>query len=485
MNFWSVENIRALVGGTWIARPRGAAAEVDRLSIDSRAIRPGQVFLALKGERTDGHAYLAQAIGAGAALAIVDNPGAVEARLIGAEATIGVLKVEDSAQALIRLAAAYRRTLETTRVIAVAGSNGKTTTKGLIHTVLSTRLRGSASPKSFNNAIGVPLTILGAKRSDHFLVCEVGTNAPGEIAQLAAIIQPDIAVITSIGREHLELLGSLEGVAREEASLMASLKPGGAAIYNADAPLLHEAVQSIVASLAGASSVRFGASEDADLRLTRIEPTREGVSFLLNERSAYTIPLLGRHNAMNAAAAIAVARKLGVGEEDIRAGLAACRPAEMRLQRQRFGEIDVINDAYNANPDSMLAAIDVLVDAGAGASRRVAILGDMLEQGSGGPDVHREIGQALGRRTAIDLVVLVGPLMGFAAERLAKAWPAAKIVMQPSLDDASAGTVAGLLKPGDCVLLKGSRGMALERVLRALPPGNAAGQTPGRATQQV
>lgn len=469
MNFWSVENIRALVGGTWIARPRGGAAEVDGLSIDSRAIKPGQAFLALKGERTDGHAYLRQAVTAGASIAIVDNPDAVEKGLIGGEAPVGVLRVEDSAQALLRLASAYRKTLETTRVIAVAGSNGKTTTKGLIQTVLATRLRGTASPKSFNNSIGVPLTILSARRSDHFLVCEVGTNAPGEIAHLAAIVQPDIAVITSIGREHLELLGSLEGVAREEASLVASLRPGGAAIYNADAPLLHDAVQSIIASVPGASSVRFGASEDADLRLTRIECSRDGVSFLLNERSAYSLPLLGRHNAMNAAAAVAVARKLGVGEEDIRAGLAKSAPAEMRLQKQRIGGIDVINDAYNANPDSMLAALDVLVDAGAGAGRRIAILGDMLEQGAGGPDVHREIGQALAKRTQIDLAVLVGPLMGFAAEKLAKAWPQAKVVMHPKLDDAAAAQIAGLLKPGDCVLLKGSRGMALERVLRAIP----------------
>ncbi len=485
MNFWSVENIRALVGGTWIARPRGAATEVDRLSIDSRAIKPGQAFLALKGDRTDGHAYMRQAIDAGAAMAIVDNPGAVEPGLIGPDSKISVLKVEDSAQALIRLATAYRKTLESTRVIAVAGSNGKTTTKGLIHTVLSTRLRGSASPKSFNNAIGVPLTILGAKRSDHFLVCEVGTNAPGEIAVLGAIVQPDIAVITSIGREHLELLESLEGVAREEASLVASLTPGGAVIYNADAPLLHDAVQSIIASVPGASGVRFGSSEDADLRLTRVELNAEGVSFHLNERNAYTLPLLGRHNAMNAAATIAVARKLGVGEEHIRAGLAACKPADMRLERQRAAGIDFINDAYNANPDSMLAGLDVLVEAGAKATRRVAILGDMLEQGSGGPDVHREIGQALAKRQAIDLVVLVGPLMGFAAERLAKLWPAEKIVMHPKLDDQAAASIAGLLRPGDCVLLKGSRGMALERVLRALPGEAVEAKGAAASRQQV
>lgn len=468
MNFWIAENIRALIGGTWIARPRGGATEVDGLSIDSRSIKPGQAFLAIKGERTDGHAYLRQAIAAGAALAIVDHPQLLEKGLVGGEAPIAVLQVKDTGQALLRLAAAYRKTLETTKVIAVAGSNGKTTTKGLIHTVLSTRLRGSASPKSFNNALGVPLTILGAKRSDNYLVCEVGTNAPGEIAQLAAVVQPDIAVITSIGREHLELLGSLEGVAREEASIVASLKPGGAAIYNADAPLLHDAVQSIISNVQGASSVRFGCSEDADLRLTRIESGRDGVSFRMNERGAYSVPLLGRHNAMNAAAAVSVARRMGIDEDDIRAGLAAGTPAEMRLQRMSAGGIDFINDAYNANPDSMLAALDVLVEAGAGNTRRIAVLGDMLEQGAGGPDVHREIGLAVARKTAIDLAVLVGPLMGFAAERLAKHWPASKVVMIPTLDDLAAAQIAALCAPGDCVLLKGSRGMALERVLKAL-----------------
>ena len=205
MSFWTPENLRVVLAGQWIRRPDVArTAALSGLSTDSRAIRSDQVFLALRGEKTDGHAYLASAAASGSPLLIVDDEAAVAAASGTIGADVGVLKVADTGQALLKLAQAYRRTLDSTRVIAVGGSNGKTTTVRLIQSVLSGTLRGTASQKSFNNAVGVPLTILSARKGDQFLICEVGTNAPGEIAPLASVVEPDIAVITSIGREHLD-----------------------------------------------------------------------------------------------------------------------------------------------------------------------------------------------------------------------------------------------------------------------------------------
>ncbi len=473
MSFWTVDNIKTVLGGSWLART--ADAPIDGISTDSRSLRPGQAFLALRGENTDGHRYVAQAAAAGAALIIVDDPTSIA----GVERLPSVLHVPETGAALLKLAAAYRRTLERTRVIAVGGSNGKTTTVRLIHQVLGTRLRGTASIKSFNNAVGVPLTILSAKRTDQYLVCEVGTNAPGEIAPLTACIEPDIAVLTSIGREHLEGLGSLRGVVQEEASLLAGLRPGGVAVLNADAEGLLETAAPLVSALGGRggearSIITFGWHERADLRLTRCEERFEGLRFCFNERDCYDLPLLGAHNACNAAAAIAVARRLGLDNDAIREGLSKAVGADMRLERCVVGSVSVINDAYNANPESVLAALRTFSQvASCGDFRRkVLILGDMLELGDHGPDLHREIGDAAAAVGA-DLVILVGRLSLFTGERLAKAQPGVRLATFTDLEEGRDANAAELLRPGDLVLLKGSRGMRLERILKTLQAGAA------------
>jgi UDP-N-acetylmuramoyl-tripeptide--D-alanyl-D-alanine ligase len=532
MSFWTLDNVKSVIAGTWLARPEGLARRIEAAetpfggaAIDSRAVRPGNIFFALKGEKTDGHKFVSQAAAAGATLVLVDDAEALAEpgssmpqssapqgqNALGPNAAM--LRVPDVSAALLRLATAYRRTLETTRVIAVGGSNGKTTTTRIIQTLLSRTLRGSASPKSFNNAIGVPLTILNAKRGDNYLVCEVGTNAPGEIAVLAAAVQPDIAVITSIGREHLEGLASLSGVAREEASLLTTLRPGGVAIVNADSPELAQALESVanvssrgMPTAAGATGavnagerrsgvVRFGVSNDADIRVTEIVElplsAGGGVRFCLNGRTWHSIPLLGRVNALNAAAAVGVARRLGLSDAEIDAGLAAVAPAEMRMQRSRVdvpgGAIEVINDAYNANPDSMLAAIGVFAQLGrertpgagavagagagvegagaGGAGRRVVVLGDMLELGEHSAKLHREIGEALAAQHAADVAILVGDTMEHAAAGIGAAHSAIRVERLATLDGTGAARVAAMLAPGDLVLLKGSRRMRLERVI--------------------
>ncbi len=464
MEFWALDNVKSILGGSWLARPDPEARRApDALSTDTRTLRAGQAFLAIRGERFDGHDYLAQAGAAGAVLAIVDRPPTGGGAL---PPGMSVLQVPDTGRALLQLGGAYRRTLETTKVVAVGGSNGKTTTTRLIAHLLACSLRGRSSPKSFNNAVGVPLTILSARRGDQYLVCEVGTNAPGEIAPLAACAQPDVAVITSIGREHLEGLGSAEGVLGEEVSLLDGLRPGGVGVITADCPALTQRVMGDKTRNAGRSLVRFGFATDADLRITACESGASETRFCLNGRSWYTLPLPGRHNAGNAAAAIAVARRLGVDDDSIRAALATARGAEMRMERVQAGGVEFLNDAYNANPDSMLAALRAFDDCfprAGGSGRRVLVVGDMLELGDAGPEAHREIGDAIAEMD-VDLAIFVGELSAHAVARLARRWPATRYAHVPEADDAGMVRSASLLRAGDRVLLKASRRIALERV---------------------
>ncbi|MDX2131122.1 MAG: UDP-N-acetylmuramoyl-tripeptide--D-alanyl-D-alanine ligase [Planctomycetota bacterium] len=462
MTFWTPDAIKGVLGGTWLAR---ADAPADAgVGIDTRTLQPGQLFVALRGERTDGHAYLRDAVRAGAAMLVIDDPRAVPAE--GWERPVAVLHVPDAGAALLRLGAAYRKTLDPTRVIAVGGSNGKTTTVRLIHAALAPSMRGTHAPRSFNNAVGLPLTLLGARRGDQYLVCEIGTNAPGEIAPLASVAEPDIAVITSIGREHLEGLGSLRGVAQEEASLLLGLRAGGVAILNADAPHLVEAARPIALSQR-AQVLTFGRSPEADLRVTDVRDTPEGLRVRVNEREALAAPLHGKHNALNMVAAFAVARRLGLDTQAIAGGLARATPPPMRLQRVRVGEIEFLNDAYNANPESLLAAVETFGELYRDAARRVLILGDMLEQGVHAPALHEECAAAVGACAWADLVVLVGPHWTHSASIVRAALGDDRVRTLADVAGPNASRVAQALRPGDAVLLKGSRGVALERVLDA------------------
>ncbi len=478
--FWELESIRRTLEGVWVVEPRGpgrAGDGIPGVSTDSRSIAAGQLFVALRGEKLDGHDYLQQAASSGAGALVIDSPAKVPASCVGAGGReVPILRVGNTGDALLRLASAWRAELATVPVVAVTGSNGKTTTTRLVEAVLSRLGRGTASIKSFNNRIGVPLTILRARADDRFLVCEVGTNAIGEIAELAAVVRPDVTVITSIGREHLEGLGGLEGSAGEAVWLMREQGPGGTAIVPAGIPELERAIAGAAAANPGVSVVRFGESGGADLRVSAITGSDEGVKFCLDGVSWFHVPLIGRHNAMNAAAAVAVGRKLGLDDEAIGSALAGARGAEMRLERRRIvlgpgtAAVEIINDAYNANPESMLAGIQTFKDlyGGRTAGRRIGILGDMLELGEHGPDCHREIGDAVVASGVFDECVLVGPLMMFAAERIGRGIASGRVTPVPGLDDAAAARIAGMVRPGDALLVKGSRGMGLERIIKAL-----------------
>jgi UDP-N-acetylmuramoyl-tripeptide--D-alanyl-D-alanine ligase len=371
------------------------------------------------------------------------------------------------------MAGAYRKTFSA-KVVAITGSMGKTTTKTIAHHLLGSRLSGSASIKSFNNHIGVPLTLLNARPNDAYVICEVGTNAPGEIAQLARIVQPDIAVITNVSAVHLEGLGSVEGILREKASLLSHLTPNGLAIVNADVQGLTD-YEKIAPAM-----VSFGFSDAADLQITDYQAGDEASSFTLNNRWELALPLLGRHNALNATAAIAVARHLKFEEDPIAEALAQTPTPDSRLQPQKIGSEDnpttLIDDAYNASPDAMAAALGILGDYPT-AGRRIAILGDMLELGDASQMYHRELGERVAASN-IDLAIFIGPESQHAADAFAQTRSSEQNQTISEFQDDTPQHVAAMIEPGDTVLIKASRSMRLERLIPAIKSHLDATQNP-------
>jgi UDP-N-acetylmuramoyl-tripeptide--D-alanyl-D-alanine ligase len=458
MNHWTIDNLAEAAQGEWLTESTTAA--FTGIHTDTRTLEPGAIFIALKGDNFDGHDFIEQAIEAGAAAVIVDRDPA-----FGIEhSAFGILKVDDTLLALQRLAAYHRNLLADaeTKVVAVTGSNGKTTTRHLIHAVLSSELSGTQSPKSFNNHIGVPLTLLGASPEDDFVVVEIGTNHPGEIESLAAIARPDAAVITNIGTAHIGLFGSRRDIAAEKGALLKHIPSDGLAVLPAAEPLLEGSIATIVG---GVQIVCIGNDVVADGiapgGLTG--PTRFNVT-AVGEHLTIALPLMGEHNVYNALCAIAVGQWFGIRNESMVKALAEVAGVPMRAQVIRRGGIIFINDAYNANPDSMQRALAMLIASGGG--RKIAVLGDMFELGDQSPEAHRELGRAIADLDEmIDHVVLIGKLSMFTAEALTKRWPANRVTTYAGWQDDLPQRVAAIWRDGDVVLLKGSRGMALERLI--------------------
>lgn len=439
---------------------------VGGVSIDSRTIEPEQLFFAIRGPRFDGHAFVGAALQRGAVAAVVAQAqvsAVAEALREAGRTDVGerLIRVDDPTAALGRLAAYHRRQLSA-QVIAVVGSNGKTTTKAMIHHVLGGGLRGQASPKSFNNVYGVPLTLLSANAGDDYLVVEVGTNARGEIAALGALVQPDAVVLTSIGEEHLEGLGDLAGVADEECAILPTVPAGGLAAVNVDSAQVAARLDGLAATV-----VTFGRSATADLRVTDVRYDAPWLRFRLNGRFDYRIKLPGTHNAINAAGAIAVGRRFGLEHEAIAARLETFAAPPMRTELIELAGVTIVNDAYNANPASALAALETLVSLPC-AGRRMLVLGEMRELGGHAAREHRRIAEQIAA-AQIDRVFVVGeaatewmqPALG--GGRLFG--PEAEFFAAP---DACAARLAAEVAAGDVVLLKASRAVGLERVLEPL-----------------
>jgi UDP-N-acetylmuramoyl-tripeptide--D-alanyl-D-alanine ligase len=464
-----LDEIVAAVGG----RTSGARAApgapglpstvpVTGLSTDTRGLKPGDLFVALAGANFDGHRFVADAFARGARAAVVAK-AAVDRGDVAAGAGGLLVIVDDPRKALGRLAAYHRRHVPA-KVIAVTGSNGKTTTKTMIDHVLGTCLPGRAAQKSFNNDIGVPLTLLSAELADRYLVVEIGSNAPGEVAQLAALAAPDIAVVTSIGHAHLEGFGGIAGVASEKLSLFDHVEPGGLGLVNLDDL---QAVDHPPLPV-GLKLVTYGTDPAADVRVTDLGGTLDAVTFRINERYDVRLPVPGAHNAKNAAAAFAVARRMQLEPEQIVEALATVRLPDMRLNVRRLGGLTLVEDCYNANPTSMAAAIEVLrhPDGPTPSGRRVLVAGEMKELGVESDVLHRRIGEAAAR-AGLDLVVAVGPGARPILEGVRAAGPGIETHACTTTEQACA-EVPGLLTVGDTVLVKGSRAMGLERLVERI-----------------
>lgn len=450
--FWTPANLAHVTGGAWLREPRNPDAPLAGVGTDSRAVAKDSVFIAIPGEKFDGHDYVPQALSSGAAMAIVSKDGGWPM----GDGGWGILQVGDTIGALQQLARAYRDALRVggCRVIAITGSNGKTTTRNLIHTVLSAGHTGTQSPKSFNNHLGVPLTLLAARPEHDFVVVEIGSNHPGEVAALADIVRPDAAVITSIGHEHMEFFGTLENVAKEEFSVLRFVAEGGLAVVP-EPQRLPQGFDARSAELSGTS---------------RITP----VIFENDAAVPDDLPLHGEHNRRNAAAAAAVGRWFGLDDATIRDALRHAEPVAGRFQPLRYGAsggVTVFNDAYNANPSSMHAALRTFAQIDVPPSgRRIAILGDMFELGAEAPTLHRQTAEVIAGlpEGAIALVITVGQLSMFTAEALRRVWPGERVHAVPMWSDDVPAQIAAMLRENDLVLLKGSRGMRLERLLPAI-----------------
>lgn len=436
---WTRDEVQAALG----VGPTGAEL-FSGVSTDTRAIAPGALFVALRGERFDAHDFLAQAVAAGAAGLVVDRDDGA-ARL-----GVPTYVVPDTLVALGALARHRRRAWGGT-LVAVAGSNGKTSTKELVRAALGAARRVHATAGNFNNRVGLPLTLFAIPYDAEIVVAEVGTNVPGEVAILRDICEPNAAIVTSIGEEHLEGLVDLAGVLREEATIFAGVP---VAITPAVQPEVAEAARPL------ADRVVSAGLNAGDVRPDAWRLAEDGTGWLMIDGAELHVPLRGEHNLRNAMLAVAVARELGVGLDAVARGFAVMPQPSMRTALESVGEALVLNDAYNANPSSMYAAFDLSRSIGTGRPR-VAVLGEMLELGDSADRLHREVA----RRALSGTFHVVAGVGRFAAV-LADEQGASTVPVVTAPDaEALWPLLEPHLAPNAFILLKGSRGMRLERLL--------------------
>ncbi len=457
------------------------------VSFDTRSLVPGQLFIPLAGAR-DGHDFYEAAVRSGAAASLWSRSRPLPA--VGETGSgIPLLFVDDPLAALQRLASGYLAATGAI-VVAVTGSNGKTTTKDMIYSVLSARYRRvHKTDGNFNNEIGLPMTILGAAADTEAFVLEMGMSERGEIALLTRLARPDIAVITNVGESHLLQLGSRRNIARAKLEIAEGLKPGGMLVMNGDEPLLAEELDPAAMLPEGGTVVKFGEGEACDLIAREIASTVDRTTFVVQTRDGadrgvaaaagsgadlaaetFEIPVPGKHNALNALTAIAAGRRLGLSHAEIADGLQAVKLTHMRIEQSRAANGAVIlNDAYNASPTSVRAAIRLLAGLRGYRCRRL-VLGDMLELGPDEAEFHMGIGRMLSPEAA-DILYTYGELSQHIAEAAKPAYPAGAVRHFADKRQLAEALIHET-DPGDLVLLKGSRGMKLEEIAEALEKGD-------------
>ncbi|UVI32193.1 UDP-N-acetylmuramoyl-tripeptide--D-alanyl-D-alanine ligase [Paenibacillus spongiae] len=464
----TLADMAVMCGGT-ISKASLPNTGIAGVTTDSRRVHQGQLFIPLVGEHYDGHDFVQGAFASGAAAALWQSGREVPEGLSEA----ALIFVEDTLEALQRLASSYRQELQV-RVIGVTGSNGKTTTKDMAASVLAGVFRVHKTEGNLNNHIGLPLTVLQLDETVEVAVLELGMSGFGEIELLTRIAQPDIAIITNIGDAHLLQLGSREGIAKAKLEISSGLKPGGILLFNGDEPLLHSGVQALELP-AAIGRQTFGIGADNDWSAVNVELGADASRFdMISKRDPQVslrglrIPVLGQHNVANALAAIAAALLLGVPQERIQEGLNGLTLTGMRIEplRASNGAL-LLSDAYNANPTAVRAAID-FVEHLSGYRRKWLVLGDMLELGPEEAELHAGIGQYVTPDKA-DAVLTFGPLSRHTAAAAANHFEAGgQSVVAFEDKNELIEWLLTRLAPEDLVLVKGSRGMRMEEIIQAL-----------------
>ncbi|HWM24806.1 MAG TPA: UDP-N-acetylmuramoyl-tripeptide--D-alanyl-D-alanine ligase [Chthoniobacterales bacterium] len=448
----SLRKIAELAQGSLTAPDEGVT--VSRVSTDSRTLQPGDLFVPLRGENFDGHKFVEQAYERGAVGAMVEQNWKS-----AAPKTFALIRVPDTLAGYQTLAANYRKSLPL-KAIVITGSNGKTSTKDFLAATFSRRFRVTKTEGNFNNHVGLPQTILAASSSDEIAVWEIGMNHPGEIAALSKIAAPDAAIITNVGLAHIEFMGSREAIALEKGALAEAIGAAGTVVLNADDPS-----SEAIAGRTRAKVILAGI-EKGSVRAIEVSQSPTGCEFTILEgahRCRAQLPVPGIHMVQNAILAVAAGRAFGLSLEDCAAGLASAPLTKARLQIKEINGIQFIDDSYNANPDSMKAALRTLVELDADG-RRIAVLGEMSELGEESERGHREVGEAAAD-FGIDELIAVGPTGAAIARAAGKAGLKKSVGVNGAVE--AAELLGEIASPGDLILVKGSRSARMERVLEA------------------
>ncbi len=425
---------------------------IRKISTDSRTLKHGELFVALRGENFDAHDFVQAAAKAGAAGAIVESnwKGTLPE-------TFALIRTEDALQAYQELAANYRRSLSL-KVVAITGSNGKTSTKDFAAAVLARRFQVTKTEGNFNNHVGLPRTILEATSRDEVAVWEIGMNHPGEVAALARLAMPDVAIITNIGVAHIEFMESREAIAAEKGALAEAVGAKGTVILNADDPF----TESMAKRTRG--KVLLAGTTAGTIRASEITQSESGTDFTIMEgahRCRAQLPVPGLHMVQNALLAVAAGRVFGLSLEDCAAGLVAAPLTKARLQIKEIQGVRFLDDSYNANPDSMKAALRTLVELDADG-KRVAVLGEMRELGSESEHSHREVGETAAA-LKVDHLITIGNVAATIAQAAEHAGLEKSVAVRSTSE--AADLLSKIAAPGDLVLIKGSRAARTEEVI--------------------